>query len=218
MRAIGILLILSWASSVFGQPAERIWEPSLSYSENVSDRHSLAVQFNAFQSPDQLERIEGSLFLNRRLTVRTAVSAGYLLRVGTPLEATRRLENRLTGQVSYTIPAGIHQLSYRGRLEWRIRDSGDVLRARLRVSTRRPLQGDRLDPGEAYLLLQNEWLASRAMETGDRAADNRISAHVGWLRPNRQRIEVGLQHRWEDIGQAGDTHVVLLSTVWHLTR
>lgn len=218
MRVAGFVLWMGWALAVSGQPLERIWEPSLAYSQSLSDRHSLSAQVNAFQGTERLERIEGSLFLNRRLTVRTAVSAGYLLRVGTPLEATRAIENRLTGQVSHTLSAGIHQLSYRGRLEWRMRDSGDVLRARIRVSMRTPLQGDRLDPGETYLLLQNELLGSWAMESGDRAADNRLSAHMGWLLRNRQRVEIGLQHRWEDIGLAGDTHVMLLGTTWHFTR
>lgn len=31
-------------------------------------------------------------------------------------------------------------------------------------------------------------------------------------------VEFGIQHRWEDIGQPGDTHVLLLSTAWHFTR
>jgi len=218
MRIAGMILWTGWALTVDGQPVERVWEPSVTYSQSITDRHSLSAQVNAFQGTERMERIEGSLFWNRRLTVRTTVSAGYLLRVGTPLEATQRFENRITGQATHTFTTGIHQVSYRSRLEWRIRDSGDAIRGRFRASVRSPLQGERLDPGESYLLLQNEVLGTRIVESASDSAENRVSAHMGWLLRNRQRVEIGLQHRWEDIGQPGDTHVLLFSTAWHFTR
>jgi hypothetical protein len=219
MRAIALFMgFWGWCASAVGQSVESVWEPAVSVTQTLTEHHSLTAQLSAFRSPEHVERAEGSLFVNRRITVRTTLSTGYLLRVGTPFEATRRIENRITGQVTHSFSSGIHQVSYRGRLEWRMRESGDAMRIRLRASVRSPLRGERLDPGEPYLLLQNEVLGTRNMDSASGSADNRISAHLGWLLRNRQRIEFGIQHRWEDLGQPGDTHVLLLSTAWHFTR
>jgi hypothetical protein len=219
MRVVALFIgFWGWSALVAGQSLESVWEPAVTVTRTLTDRHSLTAQASAFHSPEHVERVEGSLFVNRRITVRTTLSTGYLLRVGTPFEDTRRFENRITGQATHSFPSGIHQVSYRGRLEWRMRESGDAIRIRLRASVRSPLQGERLDPGEPYLLLQNEVLGTRNMDSASGSADNRISAHLGWLLRNRQRVEVGIQHRLEDIGQPGDTHVLLLSTAWHFTR
>jgi hypothetical protein len=219
MRAVALFVGLwGWSALAIGQALETAWEPAVTVSRTLTDRHSLTAQISAFQRSEPFERVEGSLFVNRRMTVRTTLSSGYLLRVGTPLQDTRRIENRITGQATHTFSSGIHQVSYRSRLEWRIRDSGDAIRGRFRASVRSPLQGERLDPGESYLLIQNEVLGTRTLESASGSADNRVSAHLGWLLRNRQRVEFGIQHRWEDIGQPGDTHVLLLSTAWHFTR
>lgn len=212
-----VILWIGWQVNGYGQASRQVWEPSATLSLTLSDRHSLTGQLTAFQTTQLLERVEGSVFVNRRVTVRTTLSGGYLLRIGTPLEATQRIEHRPSVTLAHTASVGIRQVSHRVRLEARIRDSGTVYRTRYRLSMRSPLQGERLDPGEYYLLIQQESLGT--FSENPFSYENRLSAHVGLLLMNRQRVEVGLQHRAEDIwGGPGMTHTALLSTVWHFTR
>ncbi len=195
----------------------RIWEPSATYSHKVNDFWSVASQLAAIQSMNRLERVEVSVMPIRRLSPRTSVGLGYLNRMGTPLESSSAFENRFVLQYGYQHPWRIHQVSHRFRVEERIRESGNVHRFRYRLSLRAPIQGDRLDPGETYWLTQNEGLAS--FSDAPFSGENRLSVHLGYLFPNRQRIEVGLQHRAEKLFTGGTIgHVALFSTVWHFTN
>ncbi len=196
---------------------KRIWEPSITYTHRLNDLWSVTSQLAAFQSPDLLERVEGSVMGLRRISPRTSLGVGYLNRQITPLEDDTGVEHRFILQYGYQIPWGIHLISHRVRAEERIRESGNVHRFRYRISMRTPLQGERLDPGERYLLLQDEVLGS--FSENPFTADNRISAHLGFLLKNRQRIEIGIQHRAERLFTDSDVvNVALLSTVWHFTN
>lgn len=196
---------------------ERIWEPSLTYTHKVDDFWSLSGQLTAYQSPDVLERVEGSLFAIRRITPSTSLGVGYLNRQITPLESDTDVEHRFTLQLNHQSAWGVHQLSHRFRAEERVRSSGNVHRFRYRAGLRTPLQGERLDPGERYLLSQNEVLGS--FSDNPFSGENRLSVHMGWLLQNRQRIEVGLQHRAERLFTDADVrHVMVLSTVWHFSN
>jgi hypothetical protein len=196
---------------------ERIWEPSVTYTHKVTDFWSFTGQIAAFQSPDVLERVEGSLFGIRRLSPSTSLAVGYLNRQITPLESQTDVEHRFTLQYSHQTSWGIHQLSQRVRAEERIRTSGNVHRFRYRAGVRTPLQGERLDPGERYLLTQNEVLGS--FSDNPFSGENRLSAHLGFLLQNRQRVEIGVQHRAERLFTDADVnHVLILSTVWHFSN
>lgn len=195
----------------------RIWEPSVTHSHSLNDFWRVTGQLTAYQSMDRLERVEASVMPLRRLSPRATAGLGYLNRIGTPFESTSAIEHRFVLQYGYQHPWSRHQVSHRFRVEERVRESGNVHRFRYRLSLRSPLQGERLDPKEVYLLTQNEGLASYSENPF--SGENRISVHLGYLLPNRQRFEIGLQHRAERLFTDSDVgHVALLSTVWHFTN
>lgn len=218
MRIFCLALFIAVALPLHAQTeVERIWEPSVTYTRKLNDFWSLTGQLAAYQSPDVLERVEGSLFGIRRITPSTSLGVGYLNRQITPLESETDVEHRFTVQATHQSAWGIHQLSQRLRAEERIRTSGNVHRFRYRGGLRTPLQGERLDPGERYLLTQNEVLGS--FSKNPFSGENRFSVHLGWLLKNRQRVELGLQHRAERLFTDADVrHVMVLSTVWHFSN
>lgn len=218
MRFFCLALFLVTALPLHAQTEiERIWEPAVTYTHKVSDFWTLSTQATAFKSTEQLERVEGSLFAVRRLNPTYSVGIGYLYRNVTPLDDSYGYEHRFTLQVGAQYPLGIHQLSHRLRAEERVRPSGNVHRIRYRAGLRTPLQGERLDPGERYLLTQNEVLGS--FSDNPFSGENRLSAHLGFLLKNRQRVEIGLQHRAERLFTDADVeHLLVLSTVWHFSN
>lgn len=218
MRIFCLAFFLAVALPLHAQnEVERIWEPSVTYTRKLNDFWSLTGQLTAFQSPDLLERVEGSLFGIRRITPSTSLGFGYLNRQITPLESNTDVEHRFTFQLSHQSVWGIHQITQRVRAEERIRTSGNVHRFRYRAGIRTPLQGERLDPGERYLLTQNEVIGS--FSDNPFSGENRLSSHLGFLLQNRQRIEIGLQHRAERLFTDADAqHVLVLSTVWHFAN
>jgi hypothetical protein len=218
MRTFCLAFLLSAALSLHAQTElHRVWEPSVTFAHKVNDFWSYTGQIAAYQSPDVLERVEGSLFGIRRISPSKSLAAGYLYRKVTPLEDRTSHEHRFTIQFTQQTTWGEHQVSQRVRAEERIRPSGNVHRFRYRAGIRTPLQGERLDPGERYLLTQNEMLGS--FSDNPFSGENRISAHLGFLLENRQRVEIGLQHRAERLFTDADVrHVIILSTVWHFTN
>jgi len=196
---------------------QRIWEPSVTYSHKVNDFWSASAQFSAFRSPELLERIEASAMVLRRLNPRSTAGLGYLNRYTTPLEPTSTIEHRYILQFGYQQSWQKHAVSHRFRAEERVREAGNIHRLRYRLSLRTPLQGDRLDPGECYLQTQNEGLASFSQNPF--SGENRLSVHLGYQLKNRQRVEIGLQHRASQLFTDRDVrHIALLSTAWHFTN
>lgn len=218
MRIFCMVHLLTFPALLLAQEnVTRIWEPSVTYTYTTNDYWRVTYQLSAFQSSNRLERIEISVMPLRRLSPRSTAGFGYLNRLGTPFEPASAIENRIVLQYGYQHPWRIHQASHRFRLEERIRDGSFTHRFRYRLSLRSPLQGDRLDAGEYYLLTQNEGLASISEYSFN--GENRISMHVGYLLQNRQRIEIGFQHRAGNLFTRHEIgHVALLSTVWHFTN
>ncbi len=217
MRFISVLFLLVPLILPAQGDVDLIWEPSATYTHKVNDFWSVASQLTAIQSSVGLERMEVSVMPLRRLSPRTTIGLGYLNRVGSPFESPSVIENRFTLQYGYQHPWRIHQVSHRFRVEERIRDGEFTHRFRYRVSLRAPIQGDRIDAGETYWLTQNEGLAS--FRSGDFSGENRISVHLGYLRQNLQRVEVGLQYRAESLFSRNTVgHVALFSTVWHVSN
>lgn len=218
-RFIWLLLTLGFSvHPAASQSLDSYWLPEISSSWQRDDFHRITVQLSAFQQPRVLERLETSFRADRRLTVRATLSAGYLVRVGTPFGGASDTEHRPGAHLAHSLPLGIHRFAQRARLEWRIRDQDSHLRARYRLSLRTPVRGERLDPGEPYLLIQNEFLTQASGSRAFSTFDNRASLHLGWLLQNRHRLEFGIQHRLERIGSGQPKPILLLGTAWHIIR
>jgi len=112
---------------------------------------------------------------------------------------------------------GDQRLAHRFRLEQRIRTSSYQNRFRYRISFDFPLQGERLDPGERYLILKNEMMS--AFNGSEADAENRASLGMGWLLRGNKMFELNLQYRTQDIFSGnGVSHLLLLGTAFYISR
>lgn len=208
---------------VFSQQAELIWKPGLSYSWKSSDRLGFNTKLSAFNSIRDFDNegairyIEPQFSFSYGLSTRTKVGGGYYYRYSTPLVDGYQYEHRFLQQIGFISYIGDRRLAHRLRLEQRVRSSSYQNRLRYRLSYDFPLQGEQLDAGEKYLILKDEVVTAFNKDEAD--AENRISVGLGWYFNSKQKFELGLQYRTQDIFSGGGIgHLFLLSTSYYLNR
>jgi hypothetical protein len=203
--------------------AELIWGPELSYSWSSSDRVSYNTKLVAFNNLRELGNqaglvhIEPSFVMTYSLTTRYRIAGGYVYRWSDPLLDGYNYEHRFLQQLGFVSYIGDRRVAHRVRLEQRIRSSSYQNRLRYRLSYDFPLQGERLDPGEKYFIVNNETMTAFNAEEAD--AENRITAGLGWYFNNQYKFEVNLQYRMQDIFSGdGLSHMVLFGTSFYINR
>lgn len=162
MRKVLLLILFSmiplFASAQSG--SEWIWNPEVSYSWKTSDRVAYTTKLSMFNSPGELGNRTALSFLEPRFVMSYSISTclkvggGYYFRWSEPLRDGYRYEHRLLQQIGYVSYIGDRRLAHRLRLEQRIRSSSYRNRIRYRLSYDFPLQGERLNPGERYIVLK----------------------------------------------------------------
>lgn len=224
MKFVILLFTLFIPFSLFAQSGpEWIWSPEFSYSEKVSDRTTFFAKLSLFNSLDNvsnerfLQYIEPQLSASYTLTARWKVGGGYYFRWSQPVAGGNNYEHRLLQQAGYVSYIGDQRLAHRIRLEQRIRTSSYQNRIRYRLSFDFPLEGERLDPGEKYLILKNETMTAFNAVEGD--AENRLSVGLGWSLLGNRKFEVNLQHRLQDVfSDGGISHLMLIGTSFYISR
>jgi hypothetical protein len=216
---IGLFLILFPLTTAAQSDTEWIWNPELSYSNKLTDRTTLITKLSVFNSLDEtsnrsfVQFIEPQMSVSYTLTTRWKIGGGYYFRNSQPFLD----EHRLLQQVGYINYIGDQRLAHRLRLEQRIRSSSYQNRLRYRLSFDFPLQGERLDPGERYLILKNEVMT--AFNAAQADAENRVSFGLGWFLNNSQKFELNVQYRTQDVFSGdGISHLFLLGTAFYISR
>lgn len=216
---IFVLPVIGFAQS----DPELIWSPELSYSKKTSERLTLIAKLSVFQSFDGFTEKQGVQFIEPQfltsytMTARWKVGGGYYYRLSEPLVDGYKYEHRLLQQAGYINYLGDKRLAHRFRLEQRIRSSSYQNRFRYRISYDFPLQGEQLDPGERYLILKNEMMTAFNRSAAD--AENRASLGMGWLLKGRQKLELNMQYRTQDIFSGdGLSHLFLVGTAFYLSK
>ena len=69
---------------------------------------------------------------------------------------------------------------------------------RYRIALDRPLNGDKLDVGEAYLIIASELLHSMS-RSASAFTGNRWTFQIGWAISEDVKFQLGLEHRFGDI-------------------
>ncbi|MDX1592521.1 MAG: DUF2490 domain-containing protein [Balneolaceae bacterium] len=200
-----------------------IWNPEYSYTWKQSDRLGYNVKLTLFNSIADLDNrssiqyVEPQFSFSYGVSTRLKIGGGYYYRWSAPLLDGYRYEHRFLQQAGFVNYIGDRRIVHRIRTEQRIRSSSYKNRIRYRLSYDFPLEGDRLDPGEKYIILKNEMIAAFNAETGD--AENRASVGLGWFFNRKQKFEIGLQYRTQDIFSGdGISHLILFSTSYYLNR
>lgn len=202
---------------------EWIWNPEVSYSWKTSDRVGYTTKLSMFNSPGELGNrtalsfLEPQFVMSYSISTRLKVGGGYYYRWSEPLRDGYRYEHRLLQQAGYVSYIGDRRLAHRLRLEQRIRSSSYQNRIRYRLSYDFPLQGERLDPGERYIILKNEIMT--AFNAAEADAENRVSVGLGWFVNSGYKFELNTQYRTQDIFSGdGTSHMLLVGTSFYFNR
>ncbi|MEM9831546.1 MAG: DUF2490 domain-containing protein [Bacteroidota bacterium] len=180
------------------------WDPGLSFTQKFPNRWSLNV--NTLQRSNLAEyEPEGTqqnfrwnlnetqFFATYELWKNKKISGGYAFQVRAS-EPDEFHEHRLMEQFAFvTYALGGKRIAHRVRLEQRIRDSELTNRMRYRLGFDSPLNGERLDPGEFYGIVTNEflWSFNRTGQSGE----NRLFAGIGWFFNRQYKLQTGLMYR-----------------------
>jgi len=136
----------------------------------------------------------------------TSLGLGLMYRFRELFEPGRNNEFRLTQQLNITSRPLIARYGHRLRSEQRIFPERTIHRFRYRFTLDFPLQGEKVDVRETYLILNSEALISTGMGMSPQV-DQRFTATIGWLLEEDLQWQAGLEYRLEDY--TGSTRPVL---------
>lgn len=89
-------------------------------------------------------------------------------------------------------------------------------RLRYRFTLEVPLNGQAVDPGEAYLRLNNEYL--NTFSAGSHELELRLVPLLGYVFASTNKLEIGLDYRAADLLSEAISHRFWLSINWYLKR
>ena len=125
-------------------------------------------------------------------------------------------ELRLTQQYNQRSRPFVIRFGHRIRSEQRITKARTTHRFRYRFALDFPLQGEKLDVGEAYLVATVEPLLS-VTRGRNPEYDGRISAQIGWQLQKDFKIQFGTEYRMEDFTHTLPEHVFFILSSVQLT-
>nr|WP_299387134.1 DUF2490 domain-containing protein [Allomuricauda sp.] len=116
-------------------------------------------------------------------------------------------ELRLTQQYNITRRPMVIRSGHRIRSEQRITRRQTIHRFRYRFAVDFPLQGEKLDVGEAFLVASYETLLSIAKGSAAQY-DGRLNGQIGWKCNKGLRLLFGMEYRLEDFTGAKPQNIL----------
>lgn len=120
-------------------------------------------------------------------------------------------EVRLTQQFNYTKQNLALRFGHRVRLEQRILDELTIIRSRYRFAVDFPLNGEKIDVGEAYLVTSMEMLLSLSHNIKPEF-DHRTTGQLGWKIAEHLKLQAGLEYRFEALNLNTEHLLFILTT------
>jgi hypothetical protein len=194
------------------------WQPSFAVNYKVTEiyAHNFSVQnrnyvFNDEEGQLSIRQLDFTHFSNIQLQDNQSMAFGILYRFRETFDGGAN-ELRLTQQYNITSKPLVVRYGQRFRAEQRITSVRTTHRFRYRFSLDFPLQGEKLDVGEPYLVANAESLLSVASERQPQY-DARITFNLGWKLSDRSKFQIGMEYRTEGFSQNLQHVLFLLSTV-----
>lgn len=120
-------------------------------------------------------------------------------------------ELRITQQFNYKKQKLGFRYGQRFRTEQRIFNNATIFRQRYRFAVDFPLNGEKLDIGEAYFIGSLESLLSlNAKESPE--IDQRTTLQIGWQLSEDLKLQVGLEYRMEAFNIKAKNNLFLMTT------
>ena len=177
--------------------------------------HNLTISSRNFIYREQEVQFQGrnldiSHFSTLKSGANSSFGVGAMYRFRKLFEPSRDNEIRLTQQFNITSRPMVVRYGHRWRTEQRIFPNLTVHRFRYRFTIDFPLEGQKVDVNEAYLVLNTEALLSAASGRAPQY-DQRFAASLGWLLEGELQLLAGLEYRLENF-TASTQPVLFLNT------
>lgn len=192
-------------------------ESAISVNHNVSDTYSVNFAFRSryvLYNDDglqyQQQQVDLFHFSTFKLNYYHKLSIGIYYRNRDWFE-TGSDETRITQQYNYTKQTLGVRYGHRFRAEQRILDTKTIFRQRYRFAVDFPLNGEKLDIGEPYMVNVVEGLLSLS-KPDKPETDIRMSSHIGWQITEKLKLQAGLEHRLEAFNLKANNLLFVLTT------
>lgn len=221
MRCISRLCYICFCILCFSLEAQgnfsSLGESALSLNHNVSKTYSVNFAFRSryvLYNDDGLQYQQQQMdvyhFSTFKLNYYHKLSFGIYYRNRDWFD-TGSDETRITQQYNYNKQTLGVRYGHRFRAEQRILDTKTIYRQRYRFAVDFPLNGEKLDIGEAYLVNAIEGLLS--LSKPDRPeTDIRVSSQIGWQINEALKLQMGLEHRFEAFNLVAKHSLFVLTT------
>lgn len=146
------------------------------------------------------ERTDLALVLTRKLSVNNTLGGGYLIRF-----EDNQFTHRFIQQFNHVRNLDLITIAHRVVTDETFQPANPVeIRLRYRLGVEKALNGRQIDPKEMYVKVNNEYLGIWSSQTTD--LEIRSSLALGYNLANTNKIELGLEHRVNELGQLDKAH------------
>ncbi|MEM6344582.1 MAG: DUF2490 domain-containing protein [Bacteroidota bacterium] len=151
-----------------------------------------------------------SLVLTHKFYSGSSAAAGYLMRI-----SDDGLAHRFIQQYSFVNRYAGFRLGHRFVADQTLESGEDAsFRLRYRIGIDLALNGQKVDPGEWYFKLTNEYL--NVLEGGTYDLELRLGPTLGHAFTDKNKLEVGLDYRWDSLLSERRQHSLWLKFAWYL--
>lgn len=218
IKTLGLWCFALTFSSIVAQNGfDVLGETSFAVNTQISNRYnanfSLRSRYFIYEDNDfnfNVRQIDLAHFSNYKLDFRHSISLGIQYRNRTFFED---ISNEIRFIQQYDIRT-LHKTSrfgHRFRFEQRLFENITIFRLRYRFAVDTPLNGDKLDPGEAYLIKSVEAVFNTSKQFQP-SYDIRLNAQLGWLTSKSFRLQFGVEYRLEALNIATRQRLLILTT------
>ncbi len=218
------IVLFLYCSISFGQENfTSYWQPQLAINYKISSTysHNFSLAHRTFLVDEGVSKFRGrqldlAHFSKLSLQDNQSVALGIQYRFRDIFESNPD-ELRFTQQYNITHRPRVVRFGHRVRAEQRITSESTIHRFRYRFATDFPLQGEKLDVGEPFLVCSLENLLSVA-KSENPEYDFRLNAQIGWRLDKGLNLQLGMEYRLEDYGAVKPDNVLffLTSAQWSL--
>lgn len=215
---IGILIFAGSQLILAQDNMQSLGETAFSINHKISKSYSInfAARSRYFLYEDGIlkykqQQIDVFHFSTFSLNYNHKLSFGVYYRHRGWFDSRGDNETRFTQQFNYTKQKLGVRFGHRFRTEQRLLNTKTIFRQRYRFAVDFPLNGEKLDIGEAYLVSAVEGLLSLS-KPDKPETDIRLSSQIGWQVTQQLKLQAGLEHRAEVFNLVAKHYLFLLTS------
>ncbi|OZV70608.1 DUF2490 domain-containing protein [Winogradskyella aurantia] len=221
MSYTNALFIIFFLCSGFSSYSQEVFatlgESSVAINHNVTDVYKVNFTVNSryylYRDNDfgfENRQIDLIHFSTLNLAYNQSISLGVQYRIREGIDGGNN-ELRFTQQYNFTERRFALRFGHRFRLEERFFNNITFFRTRYRFALDFPLNGERLDIGECYVVGSTEALLSLSKKTNPRIG-YRITGQLGWVPSKSLKIQGGLEYRFINLNITRSQNLFILTS------